>query len=261
MSRLAERIQDKRVLKLIRRFLTAGVMIGGLESPTEEGVPQGGPLSPFLSNVVLDELDHELERRGLKFVRYADDIVIFVRSRAAGERVLASLTRYIERKLKLRVNASKSEVTHPWWSTFLGFSFTSKRGDTRIRVPLKTIKKFKDRIRELTSRTCGRSFLQVIEKLNAFMRGWWGYFGHAETTSFAPKLNTWIRRRLRALIWKHWKTRRKRVSELKKRGISHYWALRCGCARKGAWRMSKNKYVCIALPNNLFERAGLFLMG
>jgi RNA-directed DNA polymerase len=258
MSRLAQRIQDKRVLKLIRRFLSAGVLLGGLVSRPQAGVPQGGPLSPWLSNVVLDELDKELERRGLAFARYADDFVIFVRSKAAGNRVMRTVTQYVERKLRLRVNVEKSKVTHPWWDVFLGYSFTIRRGAARIRLPSKTIKRFKDKVRKITARRKGRSLLQVIAELNQFTRGWLWYFHLAETTSFKSTLNGWIRRRLRALIWWHWKTRRKRVSELKKRGISYYWALRVGCSRKGPWRLSKNKYVSIALPDRLFQRFGVF---
>jgi len=162
MSRLATRVHDKRALKLIRRFLTCGVMIGGLVSPTDEGTPQGGPLSPMLSNIVLDELDKELERRGLHFVRYADDCVIYVRSKRAGERVMQSITRFITRRLKLRVNEAKSSVTHPWWSKYLGFSFTGTRGDTRIRIHSKTMKRFKRRIRELTARERGRGIGQIM---------------------------------------------------------------------------------------------------
>ena len=260
MSRLATRITDKRVLALIRRYLNSGILIGGLVSPTEEGVPQGGPLSPLLSNVVLDELDKELERRGLRFVRYADDCVIYVRSYRAACRVKESISRFITKRLKLKVNEAKSAVSYPWWRKYLGFSFTSSRGNTRIRIHSKSFKRFKDRVRELTSRSGGRSIWQVIQKLNEYVRGWWNYYRHTETHAFIRSLNGWIMRRLRAIIWKHWKNRRTRIRELKKRGIGHTYAVRTGCARKGAWRMSRVKWVIIALPNAYFKSLGLYLL-
>jgi len=260
LSRLATRITDKRVLALIRHCLNSGILIGGLVSPTEEGVPQGGPLSPLLSNVVLDELDKELERRGLRFVRYADDCVIYVRSYRAACRVKESISRFITKRLKLKVNEAKSAVSYPWWRKYLGFSFTSTRGNTRIRIHSKSIKRFKDRVRELTSRSGGRSIWQVIQKLNEYVRGWWNYYRHTETHAFIRSLNGWIMRRLRAIIWKHWKNRRTRIRELKKRGIGHTYAARTGCARKGAWRMSRVKWVIIALPNAYFKSLGLYLL-
>ena len=260
MSRLATRITDKRVLALIRRYLNSGILIGGLVSPTEEGVPQGGPLSPLLSNVVLDELDKELERRGLRFVRYADDCVIYVRSYRAACRVKESISRFITKRLKLKVNEAKSAVSYPWWRKYLGFSFTSSRAKPRIRIHSKSFTRFKDRVRELTSRSGGRSIWQVIQKLNEYVRGWWNYYRHTETHAFIRSLNGWIMRRLRAIIWKHWKNRRTRIRELKKRGIGHTYAVRTGCARKGAWRMSRVKWVIIALPNAYFKSLGLYLL-
>jgi RNA-directed DNA polymerase len=261
MSRLATRVHDRRVLKLVRRFLTAGVMIGGLVSPSIEGTPQGGPLSPLMSNIVLDELDKELEKRGLRFVRYADDFVIYVRSRKAAQRVMQSVTRFIERRLKLKVNLEKSAVSHPWWRPYLGFSFTSRRDNPRIRIHSKSIKRFKQRVRELTGRSCGLSIGQVIARLNQFIKGWWNYFRHAEVAAGFRSINYWIRRRLRAIIWEQWKNPRTRVKELKKRGIYHLHALLTGCSRKGAWRMSKVKWVVIAMPNAYFDQLGLFLPG
>ena len=260
LSRLATRITDKRVLALIRRYLNSGILIGGLVSPTEEGVPQGGPLSPLLSNVVLDELDKELERRGLHFVRYADDCVIYVRSYRAACRVKESVSRFITKRLKLKVNEAKSAVSYPWWRKYLGFSFTSTRVKTRVRIHSKSFKRFKERVRELTSRSGGRSIWQVIQKLNEYVRGWWNYYRHTETHAFIRSLNAWIMRRLRAIIWKHWKNRRTRIRELKKRGIGHTYAVRTGCARKGAWRMSRVKWVIIALPNAYFKSLGLYLL-
>jgi len=257
MARLATRIKDKRVLKLIRSFLTAGVMIGGLEQPTKEGTPQGGPLSPLLSNIVLDELDKELEKRGLCFVRYADDCVIFVGSKRAGRRVMGSIGRFIEKKLRLKVNREKSAVGRPWERKYLGFCVTNSRTNPKIRIHWKTIKRFKERVREITARRRGRSLSQVIGELMGFMNGWWNYFGITESFNRLRPLAHWIRRRLRALIWKHWKNRRTRVRELMKRGISRGYALTTGCARKGPWRMSIVKWVHIALPDTYFTSLGL----
>jgi len=257
LARLATRVKDKRVLKLIRSFLNSGVMIGGLEQPTKEGTPQGGPLSPIVSNIVLDELDKELEKRGLCFVRYADDCVIFVRSKRAGNRVMQSVSRFIEKKLRLKVNREKSAIGRPWERKYLGFCLTNSRKNPKIRIHWKTIKRFKQRVREITARRRGRSLPQVIDELKQFIRGWWNYYGLTESFNRLRPLPHWIRRRLRALVWKHWKNRKTRVRELLKRGISPNFALTTGCARKGPWRMSKVKWVNIALPDKHFESLGL----
>jgi RNA-directed DNA polymerase len=257
MARLATRIKDKRVLKLIRSFLTSGGMIGGLEEPTKEGTPQGGPLSPLLSNVVLDELDKELEKRDLRFVRYADDCVIFVRSRRAADRVMESISRFIEKKLRLKGNREKSAIDLPWKSKYLGFCVTNSRENPTIRIHWKSIKRFKERVRQITARRRGRSLLQVISELREFMNGWWNYFGITESFNRLQPLAHWIRRRLRALIWKHWKNRRTRVGELLKRGVSRNYAVTTGCSRKGPWRMSRVKWVHIALPDSYFTSRGL----
>jgi RNA-directed DNA polymerase len=261
MSRLAARVYDKRVLKLIRRSLTAGVMTGGLVSPTDRGTPQGGPLSPLLSNIVLDQLDKELEKRNLRFVRYADDCVIYVRSKLAAERVMKSVSRYIINKLRLKVNETKSTISHPWWRPYLGFSFTSRRDNPHIRIHSSSIKRMKQRVREITGRSCGKSLAQVIYLLNQYLKGWWNYFGKAEVAAGFRSINYWIIRRLRAIVWKHWKNYRTRVRELKKRGIPHTKALLVGCSRKGPWRMSKVKWVAFALPRAYFISLGLFLPG
>ncbi|WP_232363812.1 group II intron reverse transcriptase/maturase [Desulfogranum japonicum] len=262
MSRLAAKISDKRLLKLIRKFLTSGVMIGGPVEPQNEGAPQGGPLSPLLSNIVLDELDKELERRGLRFVRYADDFVIHVGSRKAADRVMRSVSRFITNRLRLQVNEEKSKITHPWWMCFLGFSFTSKRGDTRIRIHSKSIQRFKNRVRELTARNSAQSIHQIIFNLNEYLRGWWNYYRLTQSTSRFRSLHGWIMRRLRAILWKQWKNPRTRIRELRKRGVSHGQAVFVGNACKRAWRMSKTKWVIIALPNAYFRRTlGLFLPG
>jgi RNA-directed DNA polymerase len=257
MARLATRIKDKRVLKLIRSFLTSGVMIGGLEEPTQEGTPQGGPLSPLMSNIVLDELDKELEKRELCFVRYADDCVILVRSERAGNRVMESISRFIEKKLRLKVNREKSAVGRPWERKYLGFCMTNSRKAPKIRIHWKTIKRFRERVREITARRRGRSLSQVIGELNGFMSGWWNYYGITESFNRLRPLDHWIRRRLRALTWKHWKNRKTRVRELLKRGIARHFALTTGCARKGPWRMSRVKWVQIALPDAYFTSLGL----
>jgi RNA-directed DNA polymerase len=257
MSTLATRIKDKWVLKLIRSFLTSGVMIGGLEQPTEEGTPQGGPLSPLLSNIVLDELDKELEKRGLCFVRYADDCVIFVRSKRAGNRVMESIGRFIEKKLRLKVNREKSAVGRPWSSKYLGFCLTNSSKNPKIRIHWKTIKRFRERVREITARRRGRSISQVIYELKEYMYGWWNYYGITESFNRLRPLSHWVRRRLRAVIWKHWKNRRTRVGELLKRGVSKAFAVTTGCSRKGPWRMSKVKWVNIALPDAYFKSLGL----
>jgi RNA-directed DNA polymerase len=253
ISRLATRIKDKRVLKLIRSFLTSGIMIGGLVEPSKEGTPQGGPLSPLLSNIVLDELDKELEKRGLCFVRYADDCVIFVRSKRAGNRVMESVSRFIEKKLRLKINRQKSAVGRPWDRKYLGFCMTNSRKAPKIRIHWKTIKRFKERVRKITARRRGRSISQVIRELNTFTRGWWNYYGITESYNRLRPLAHWIRRRLRAVIWKHWKNRRTRVRELLKRGVTRNYAVTTGCARKGPWRMSKVKWVNIALPDAYFS--------
>jgi RNA-directed DNA polymerase len=259
MSRLATKIRDKRVLKLIRRYLTAGTMIGGLVSHDDEGAPQGGPLSPLLSNIVLDELDKELESRGHKFVRYADDFRIYCKSRKAAERVEKSITKFVTVRLKLKVNEDKSAVSRPWLRKFLGFTFISMCGKTKIRIHRKTIARFKARIRELTRRKCGKSLDQIIKELNQYLKGWWNYYRLTEAKYIFKSLNGWIIRRLRCIVWKQWKNPKTKVRNLKKLGVAHKHAVLCGNARKKPWRMSKVKWVIIALPNRYFFERGLFL--
>ena len=207
MARLSSRIKDKRVLKLIRGFLVSGIMIGGLEHARVEGTPQGGPLSPLLSNIVLDELDKELEKRGLRFVRYADDCVIFVKSERAANRVMESVSKFIEKKMRLKVNREKSAVGRPWERKYLGICTTNSRKDPKIRIHWKSIKRFKERVREITSRQRGRSLSQVIGELMGFVNGWWNYYGITESFNRLRPLSHWIRRRLRAVVWKQWKNR------------------------------------------------------
>ena len=213
MGAIAKRVEDKRLLKLIRAFLNAGVMEDGLVSPSVEGTPQGGPLSPLLSNLVLDELDRELERRGHRFVRYADDSNIYVRSERAGQRVMESVKRFITEKLKLKVNESKSAVAKPQERKFLGFSFTSGK-ELKRKIAPKAIDRFKERVREITHKSRGRSMEKVMEELAPYLRGWRGYFGFCETPAVLRHLDSWIRRRVRCAFWRQWKTGRKRFAEL-----------------------------------------------
>jgi len=234
MSRVARRISDKRMLKLIRSFLNSGVMENGLVGPTDEGTPQGGPLSPLLSNLLLDELDHELERRGHRFVRYADDCNIYVKSERAGQRVMEGVKGFLTRKLRLKVNKSKSAVARPEDRKFLGFSFTS--GETvRRRIAPKAIERFKERIRELTWRTRGISIEQMIGELRRYMIGWRGYFGFCETPSILRDLDGWTRRRLRCFLWKQWKRGRARFKELRNRGVGKDLAAKTAGSAHGPW--------------------------
>ena len=261
MSRLASKIADKRVLKLIRRYLNAGTMINGVITYADEGTPQGGPISPLLSNIVLDELDKELEARGHKFVRYADDFRIYCKSLKAAERVKSSITRFLTARLRLKVNEGKSAVSRPWLRKFLGFTFFHMYGQSKIRIHAKTIERFKQRVRELTNRNCGKSLDQIVKELNMYLRGWWNYFRLTEARHILKSLKTWIIRRLRCLVWKQWKNPRTKVRNLEKLGIDHVNAMICGNARKKHWRMSKVKWVAIAMPERYFIDKGLFLPG
>jgi len=256
MARIAEGVSDKRVLKLIRAFLCAGVMENGLVSPVDEGTPQGGPLSPLLSNIVLDEFDRELERRGLWFARYADDCNIYVRSRRAGLRVMESITRFITMKLKLKVNEQKSAVARPWGRKFLGFSFTNASVPKR-RIGPKAVDRFKERVRELTRRTRGVSIERMSEDLARYLRGWIGYFGKCETPSVLQGLEMWIRHRLRSAIWKQWKRGTVRFAELRKRGVGTDLAAQTAGSAHGPWRLANSPALTIALPNAYFDSLGI----
>jgi RNA-directed DNA polymerase len=261
MSRLATRIQDKRVLKLIRAYLNSGVLVGGVVEQAKEGTPQGGPLSPLLANIVLDELDKELEKRGLRFVRYADDVAIYVRTPKAAERVKRSVSRFITGRLKLVVNEEKSAVDRPWNSKYLGFRITRYTGKTRIGIHKKSLQRLRKRVREITARERGRSLAHITDELNSLLRGWAGYFRIGLGITLAKTLDHWIRRRLRAYVWKQWKRPRTRVGNLMKRRTARKWAVMVGNTRKGAWRLSKNGTVCAALPDDWFTRsAGAILL-
>jgi len=256
MAAVAERVADKRMLKLIRAFLEAGVMEDGLVSPLDEGTPQGGPLSPLLSNLVLDELDRELERRGHHFVRYADDCNLYVDSERAGQRVMGSITRFITHRLKLKVNQAKSAVARPGQRKFLGFSFTSER-EPRRRIAPKAIARFKERIREQTWRTRGISLRQMVKQITIYLRGWLGYFGGCQTPSVLRDLEKWVRRRLRSVVWKQWKRGRTRFRELRKRGIDKALAAQTAGSPHGPWRIAHSPALNLALPNAYFAQLGL----
>ena len=256
MARMARRISDKRMLKLVRAFLTAGVMEDGLVSPVDEGTPQGGPLSPLLSNIVLDELDRELERRGLRFARYADDCNIYVGSRRAGERVMESVTRFITGTLRLRVNQSKSAVARPWERKFLGFSLSSDPQPKR-RIAPQAVQRFRRRVRELTRRTRGVSHERMVEDIARYGRGWLGYFGKCETPYVLASLEGWTRRRLRSAIWKQWKRGRRRYVELRRRDVRVGLAARTAGSAHGPWRLAASPALSYALPNAYFASLGL----
>jgi RNA-directed DNA polymerase len=256
LAAVAERVADKRMLKLIRAFLKAGVLEDGLVSAVDEGTPQGGPLSPLLSNLVLDELDRELERRGHRFVRYADDCNIYVGSERAGQRVMESVTRFITYRLKLKVNQAKSAVAQPRERKFLGFSFTSQP-EPRRRIAPKARARFKERIRELTRRTRGISLSKMVAEVAIYLRGWLGYFGTCQTPSVLQDLESWLRRRLRSVAWKQWKRGRTRFRALRKLGVSQDLAAKAAGSPHGPWRMAKSPALHLALSNAFFASLGL----
>lgn len=258
MSVLAKEIEDKRMLKLIRAFLNAGVMENGLVSPSEEGTPQGGPLSPLLSNIVLDELDRELESRGHQFVRYADDCNIYVRSERAAQRVMESVSSFITRRLKLKVNEAKSAVARPQERKFLGFSFTGGKDPNRRKIAPQALEKFKKRIRQMTNRNHSLNFEKRVESLSNYLEGWKGYFGICQTPSVLEKLDGWIRRRLRSVLWKQWKNCKKRKAELMKRGIRERLAHMAAGSSRGPWRAVREfPGIRIALSNSFFDSLDL----
>ena len=256
MSTLTKRIKEKPLLKLIRKYLQAGVMINGVVSITEEGTPQGGPLSPLLSNIVLDELDKELEARGHKFVRYADDCNIYVKSKRAGERTMAGIQRFIEKKLRLKVNEKKSAIDRPWKRKFLGFSFTSSK-EPKVRIAKESLKRMKKKVREITSRKKPYSKEYRIEKLNQYLIGWCGYFALADTKTVFIELDGWVRRRLRMCLWKNWKNPKTKIRNLIKLGVPEWKAYEWGNSRKGYWRISNSPILSKALNNSYWNNQGL----
>lgn len=259
MYRLAIIIKDKRLLKLIGGFLRAGMLVDGVVVSTEQGTPQGSPLSPLLSNIVLDELDKELEHRGLRFVRYADDCNIYVKSKRAAERVMKSIRKFITGKLKLKVNDEKSAVDRPWNRKFLGFTFRDEE-QHRSCVSPKSIKEFKRRVVELTGRSSGRSVNQTIDELSTYLRGWFSYYGRCEFRNQFKDLDSWIRRRIRAIFWKQWKTPKRRLSELLARGVKYELAKNTSGSGKGPWAISRSNALSYAFPNAYFRASGLFFL-
>ena len=256
MGTLAKRIQDKPLLKLIRKYLQSGVMINGVVSSTLEGTPQGGPLSPLLSNIVLDELDKELERRGHKFVRYADDCNIYVKSKRAGLRTMANIQRFIEGKLRLKVNEKKSAVDRPWKRKFLGFSFTSHK-EPKVRIAKESLKRMKNKVREITSRKMPYPMEYRIQKLNQYLMGWCGYFALADTKSIFLELDKWIRRRLRMCLWKNWKKPKTKTRNLIQLGVPQWQAYEWGNTRKSYWRISNSPILHRTLGNSYWRNQGL----
>lgn len=256
MGTLAKRIEDKRVLKLIRTYLNAGIMINGVFTRSVQGTPQGGPLSPLLSNIVLDELDKELEKRGHKFVSYADDCNIYVKTRKAGMRVMKSVTSFIEETLKLKVNLNKSAVDRPWKRKFLGFSFTANL-NPKIRIAKESVKRIKTKIREITSRKKPYTMEYRIKKLNQYLIGWCGYFALADTPSVFKIFDSWIRRRLRMCMWKEWKLPRTKVRKLRNFGVPKGKAYEWGNTRKSYWRVSNSPILHRALNNSYWNHQGL----
>lgn len=257
MRTLSKRVEDPRVLKLIRRYLQAGIMENGLVRRNMEGTPQGGPLSPLLSNIVLDELDKELENRGLYFARYADDCNIYVQSKRSGLRIMESITTFIERKLKLKVNEQKSAVDRPWKRKFLGFSFTSGKENPKIRISKESINRFKQRIRALTSRKKSISMEERIKKLNRYLVGWLGYYQLAETHTIFRGLDSWIRRRLRMIRWKEWKRIKTKYKNLMKQGIKPGKAWEWANTRKAYWRIASSPILHKALGDKYWSSQGL----
>jgi RNA-directed DNA polymerase len=253
MSRIARRVSDKVLLGLIGRYLRAGVMVASTVEPTDWGTPQGSPLSPLLSNILLDDLDKELEARGHRFVRYMDDLVILVKSRRAGRRVMAKISRYLTQKLKLKVNREKSRVVKVEELEYLGFTF---RG-IRIFVSDQAMRDFKHRLRGLTARSWGVSMAERFKRLNRYLRGWMNYFGISQHYTPIEALDGWLRRRIRMCYWKQWRRPRTRIANLLKLGTSRRHAILTGISRKGYWRLSKTLATQTGMTNEWLERQGL----
>lgn len=257
MAKLAQRVTDKTVLKLIRKYLQAGVMEGGLVQASTEGAPQGGPLSPLLSNIVLDELDKELEKRNLHFVRYADDCNIYVKTWKAGHRVMKSITAYIEGKLKLRVNREKSAVDRPWKRKFLGFTFSWDKKNPRIKIAKPSLERVKAKIRTITSRSKASPIEMRIQELNQYLTGWCGYYALVDTKSVFRELDEWTRRRLRMCVWKQWKVPKTKVRKLQSMGVPKQKAYEWGNSRKKYWRIACSPILHRALNSQYWLSLGL----
>jgi RNA-directed DNA polymerase len=259
MARVARRIGDKRVLKLIRRYLQAGLMVGGVVSPRTEGTPQGGPLSPLLSNILLDDLDKELEKRGHAFCRYADDCNVYVKSKRAGQRVLASITRFLTVRLKLRVNVEKSAVARPWDRKFLGYSMTF-HSQPRLKVAPSVVDRLKAKLRELFRAGRGRNVRTQIEELTPVLRGWVNYFKLAEVKGIFEELDGWIRRKLRRILWRQWKKPKTRAKNLMKYGLGKERAWKSATNGRGPWWNSGASHMNQCFPKSFFDRLGLVSM-
>jgi len=256
MARVARRIKDKRVLRLVRRFLQAGLMQDGPVSPRTQGTPQGGPLSPLLSNILLDELDKELERRGHRFVRYADDCNVYVQSKAAGERVLASLERFLHKRLRLKINRVKSAVDRPWRRKFLGYSVTVHR-QPRLKVAAESVKRFKAKVRTVIRRGYGRSLRTVVRELTPLLRGWAAYFRLAQVERSFEELDGWVRRKLRRVVWQQWRRPRVRYRKLREAGLDEPHARRSAYNGRGGWWNAGAAHMHLAVPNKLLRHLGL----
>lgn len=258
MSLLGRVIWDKGLLRLIGRYLRSGVMVDGVLSPTEEGTPQGGPLSPILSNILLNELDKELERRGHSFVRYADDCSIYVKSRRAGERVLSSVNKWLEEKLKLKVNESKSGVRTPQELTLLGFGFYYSKDGVQLRIAPRSYERLKTKVRWLTRRNWPLSVPERLDRMKVYLRGWLHYFAPAKAKNPLGKLDEWIRSRLRMCIWKQWKVPKARIRNLEALGIPRWQAYQWGYTRRGYWRTAHSPILCRSLDNKRLQEMGYF---
>lgn len=256
MAILAREVKDKRVLKLIRAYLNSGVMINGVKVKTDKGCPQGGPLSPLLSNIMLDELDKELEKRGHKFCRYADDCQLYVKSKRAAERVMENITEFIENKLKLKVNKTKSAIDRPWKRKFLGFSFYTKKDEVKIRVHPKSIKRLKEKIKVITSRSNAMGIGEKFFKLRQLITGWVAYFSIANMKNLLKRIDKWTRRRIRMCFWKEWKKVGTKYKNLKKLGVDKYKAWEYANTRKGYWRISNSPILAKTLTNQKLKTLG-----
>ncbi len=256
MNELSRKTQDKRVLKLIHKILRADIQEQGELIPCKQGVPQGGPLSPLLSNIILDKLDKELENRGHRFVRYADDVSIYVKSKRSGERVMESISSYIEKELKLKVNIEKSSVTRPWFSKLLGFTFYHKKGEKGISVHRKSISAYKDKIRAITCRSKPYAMEDRMMRIRQLNHGWGSYFKLSEAKSVFGALDEWVRSRIRLCYWKQWKRVKTRIGQLERMGIKPNQAYQWGNTRKGYWRTVHSPILTTSLNNAFLKKAG-----
>jgi group II intron reverse transcriptase/maturase len=256
MARVARRVQDKQVLRLIRRFLEAGMMAEGVETERQQGTPQGGPLSPLLSNILLTDLDRELERRKLSFCRYADDCNIYVSSQRAGQRIMARMRGFLAKRLKLTVNEAKSAVARPWERKFLGYSVTAQQA-SKIPIAKQSIDRLKERVRELCRQGRGRSLTRLIETLNPVLRGWMNYFSLTQSRRPIEELDTWLRRRMRCIVWRQWKRPKTRESKLRAHGLEAQRAWKSSVNGRGPWWNAGAKHMIAALPPKYFTQLGL----